>query len=411
MDEATQRLIVEQASQFREVLVGESRSTVLSHLLDYLLERSADRRAPKEIEIAMAVFGKTAEFDTSQDSTVRAHIYRLRQRLHIFNAGKSGMLLEIPKGEYRLILTDEPKSVDEDEAPSLRLKSRNRQKRIRVMVIAGFVATAVFWSLLFLKGGLGGEALSPLSKSPFWQPVATHERLPLIAVGDFYLVVQSGPEDKVQRLAMHPTIRSGRDLDDYLRMHPDQYSKLHDRDIHRIPARVATGATAILPLVAGMRSDHGVPDIIPVSRISQETIDSRNVIYIGYFAELGELRSPVLRQSRFEPGADFNELKDNSSGKVFRARAAPSTDISNSRGPTKDPFGYDYGYIASYPGPSGNQTIVISGIDDAALSQMIRLVSDKKQLDVLAKKTGGQRLSRLSIKCVAQGTSFSTHSS
>jgi len=386
-DEDLKRLTAEQASRFRAALMGESRSVTLAHLFDYLLERSRDPRAPKEIEVAMAVFGKSTAFDTSQDSTVRVHIHRLRQRLESFNAGKRGMLLQIPKGQYRLLLAGEPESPNENVTVLDQPRSRSGQKRLWAPIAICFAATAALWTTIFLASSRASPVNSPLGHTSFWKAIATHKRLPLIAAGDFYMALESGPDGKIERLSMRPTIRSGRDLDNYLRMHPDQYGTLRDRDIRRVPANVATGAAAILPLVASMRPDQSTSDIIPASQISQEIIDSNDVIYIEHFSELGMLRSPVLSQSRFASGPDPDEVKDVPSGRTFRARPASDNPLNGNA--AKDPYGYDYGYIASYSGPSGNQILVISGIEDAALAQMVKLVSDKRQLDLLSRMTGG----------------------
>jgi len=380
--------IAAEAAQFRIVLQGESRSATLPQLLDFLLERSADVRPPKEIEIAMAVFGKSADFDTSQDSLVRGHMHRLRQRLDSFNAGKSGLRLQIPKGEYRLVLVHGPEDSAE-KAPALPESASSLARNKACWAIAIILAaSALFWAALFLFGQEHRVA-SPLGQTAFWTPIAAHERLPLIAVGDFYLVGQSGPEGKMRRLTIRPMIQSGRDLDNYLTLHPDQYSKLHDRDIHRVPAVVATGAATILPLISAMRSDHGVPDIVPVSQVSQERVASSNIIYIEHFPQFGMLRSPILHMSGFAPGKDFDELKDSRSGKLFRARRPESADAPTSQRRDTQSYGYDYGYIASYPGPSGNRILVISGLEDAALAQMVALVSDRRQLDLLAERTRG----------------------
>ena len=386
-DEEATRLFADQASQFREALVSDNRSRTLVSLFDYLIERSSDPRAPKEIEIAMAVFGKRADFDTSQDSTVRAHVHRLRRRLESFNNGKSGVLLQIPRGEYRLLLTERAESADTGVALLEKPRKPTTPRRIWTAITICFAATAILWGGLFYASSDQRPAPSPLRQTSFWQPIAAHERLPLIAAGDFYMVAESGSDGKIQRLSMRPAIRSGRDLDKYLRMHPDQYSKLRDRDIHRLPTTVAMGAAAILPVVASVRPDHGMADIIPVSQISQETIDANNIIYIDRFSELGMLRSPVLGQSRFAPGPDPNELRDMPSGTSFRVRPASDNQL-NGDDPVVDPYGYDYGYIASYPGPSGNQIIVIAGMEDAALAQMVKLISDKRQLDMLSREIG-----------------------
>lgn len=52
-----------EASRFRASLLESSRSSTLVNLFDYLVERADDERSPKEIEIAIEVFGKSGNFD------------------------------------------------------------------------------------------------------------------------------------------------------------------------------------------------------------------------------------------------------------------------------------------------------------------------------------------------------------
>ena len=96
------------------------RSSALSRLFDYLLERSlAGDAAPKEVEIAWKVFGKPADFDGSSDAVVRVYVHKLRRRLDEYYSRSPGVgRIVIPKGEYRLVL--EPSKAGEmEERPSL----------------------------------------------------------------------------------------------------------------------------------------------------------------------------------------------------------------------------------------------------------------------------------------------------
>jgi len=373
----------EQAALFRHALANGSRSTMLVRLFDYMLERSRDERSPKEIEIAMAVFGKNAEFDTSQDSTVRVHVHRLRQRIDSFSAGKSGMRLQIPKGEYRLLLVNASEGAEDAGALSNTPKRPTAQKIMSIVFICCLALCTMLWVEAFrTQSAAHGKTLT------IGGEVAIDKRPPLIAVGDFYMVVESGPDGKIQRLSMRPAIRSGRELDDYVKMHPDQYGSLHDRDIHRVPANIAKSAAALLPLLASMRQDGHPPEIIPASQISQEMIDADNIVYIEYFPELASLRLPLLGRSRIVSGPNANELTDISSHRTFKAGPLAS-DARDTGIPIKDLSGYDYGYIAAYTGPSGHRIIVISAMGNSALSQMIRLASDSRQLDLLSRETRG----------------------
>jgi hypothetical protein len=380
--------IAREALQFRTVLLRDSRSATLAKLFDYLLERANDARAPKEIEVAIAVFGKNGTFDTSENSTVRAHMHRLRQRLDKFNAGKSGPRLTIPKGEYRLILSEAPAHDGGEELQPSTPASPLKRIATRQAVAIVLGANLLLWSVLFLFGD-NGRPSPPLAQTALWRPIIAAERSPVVAVGDFFLVGKSGEDGMIERLAMKPAIRSGPDIADYELAHPEQRGKLHDRDIYRVPAREAKSAMEILNLVSTMRPRTDVAGIVPVSRISQDRIDSSNIIYIQYFSQLGALRSPIVHLSGFAPTADFDTIRDVASGRLYRARVSSGEAAPAGGGGPADSYGYDYGYLASFPGSSGNRNILISGINDAGLSQMVKLVSNKQQLDSLSQRTGG----------------------
>ena len=97
-----------------EILAGRlraanamGRSDSLKKLFDFLVARSADAAAPKELEVASAIFGASANFDASQDASVRVYIHRLRQKLDEYYQGagrNEPERLLIPKGVgYRIL--------------------------------------------------------------------------------------------------------------------------------------------------------------------------------------------------------------------------------------------------------------------------------------------------------------------
>jgi len=54
-------------------VLGRSRLT--RRLFDFLIDCSLTGKAPKEIEVAIDVFGKDARFDVSQDAMVHVHAH------------------------------------------------------------------------------------------------------------------------------------------------------------------------------------------------------------------------------------------------------------------------------------------------------------------------------------------------
>ena len=101
------------------------RSALLLRLFDYLEGCSSTGKVPKEIEVALDVFGKRPDFDVAQDAVVRVYVHKLRRRLDEYYAGpgrSDTSRLVIPKGEYRLVLQDqgEPTPAESDaEDPAL----------------------------------------------------------------------------------------------------------------------------------------------------------------------------------------------------------------------------------------------------------------------------------------------------
>jgi len=86
----------------------------LSRLFDFLLSRSGGSSAPKEIEIAVAVFNKRSDFDIGQDALVRVYVHKLRKRLEeYYLRNPSERRIGIPKGEYRLVVAGVPAAVAE----------------------------------------------------------------------------------------------------------------------------------------------------------------------------------------------------------------------------------------------------------------------------------------------------------
>ena len=186
----------------------ESRSGNFVQLFDYLLERSRASRAPKEIEIALAVFGKEGAFDTSQDSTVRVHVHRLRKRLDDFYASREGPHLAIPSGEYRVILVDGP-----DGGPAGAEPAWWRRWPVDSWWIAAVLAViaAFVWSMWTLIPNRRADKPSPLASALFWRPLSTSGNPIIVATGDSYLFAETENRKDVKRLIMQPGIGSRQD--------------------------------------------------------------------------------------------------------------------------------------------------------------------------------------------------------
>jgi len=91
-------------------LVRESgvlgRSALMVRLFDLLVAHTAKRKTLSESEISERVFGRNGHSNSPPDARARVYMYRLRQRLDRYYAGRiRGERLTIPLGDYRLVLS------------------------------------------------------------------------------------------------------------------------------------------------------------------------------------------------------------------------------------------------------------------------------------------------------------------
>lgn len=374
--------IVVEAERFRTMLQGDGRSNTLIRLFDYLLEHSLSARAPKEIELALAVFGKNTEFDPSQDSMVRVQMHRLRNRLDGFYGSHSGPRLEIPKGEYRIVLSDASAKLNEDASAKAATWNSAR------VLIAFGLASILFWACLLIIR-YGEKQPNALAQTELWRPIANSKQAPLIVAGDSYMFAQSDNGRDVKRLIMRPTIRSEADLDELMKDRREDFQKVRDLDIHYMAANTAVSLWPMLSLLSTIRKGNSDADMTPAWRLSRKALNVNDIVYIGRMDELAALRPLLFNISGFELEEGASTLKDRQTGRKYVALPEALAEAVNRKLDSRPTYVHDYGYIACFPGAPGKRIVIIAGVQNIALPQMIKLVSDKQQLDILAQHTKG----------------------
>src|SRR6202167_4602671 len=83
-------------------------SEVHRNLLQYLAEKSISGTSDslKEYTVGLDVFGKPASYDPRQESTVRMHVGRLRQKLAEFYRTEGiddPIVVDLPKGGFKVV--------------------------------------------------------------------------------------------------------------------------------------------------------------------------------------------------------------------------------------------------------------------------------------------------------------------
>src|ERR1700757_2025333 len=95
----TQRIL--QSKAFR---TSEVQRNLLAYLADKSLAGTAD--GLKEYTVGLDVFGKPASYDPRQESTVRMHVGRLRQKLADYYRTEGvddPIIVDLPKGGFKVL--------------------------------------------------------------------------------------------------------------------------------------------------------------------------------------------------------------------------------------------------------------------------------------------------------------------
>lgn len=350
------------------------RSRTYTKLLEYLVACSLEGRSPKELEIAVEVFGRGGDFDPSQDSLVRVYMHNLRQKLEQYGSrqpAESGYRLVIPRGEYRLTAEPVPES-----APALRPPAPAPTRRPSAWVIA--VLGLLTLNLLAYVALDGEETASPeqqLAGSAVWAGMLDDDIPLVIVVGDYYIFAELEESGAVRRLIRDFSINSSQDLDDLFMYSPELLEAYYDLDLTYLPQASAYALTDLLRVIYAAGKSARV---IPMSRLSAADLKSSHIVYVGYISALDTLMEFVFASSSLAVGDTYDELSNEKTGEVYTSGAGMLRyDQRNYR---------DYGFLSTFPGPGGNQFLIVAGTRDAGVMHVAQALASKDDLAALEQR-------------------------
>jgi hypothetical protein len=357
--------------------LGRSRSYV--RLLEFLVECAANGRTPKELEIAMEVFGRGADFDPSQDSMVRVYAHNLRQKLEHFYA-TSGRneprQLMLARGEYRISLAAVQEPIEAGDAPTSPVAP------VPPPAPAGaVVAPLTRWRLAAAGAGLlalgialgagivltrapAAPAAAAVARSPIWADMLDDDLPILLVVGDYYIYGELDEHGDVTRLVRDFSVGSNKELDALLKNDSTLLSRYLDLDLTYLP----TGsAPALLDVLRVLHTSNKPVRVVSMSEMNEADMKSSHVIYVGYLSALDKLEDFVFASSSLAIGYTYDELRNTDTGELYTSEAGMPEINRNYR---------DYAFISTFPGPGGNQLLVVGGTRDAGLMQAAHALAD-----------------------------------
>ena len=173
----------------------------LCKLLRYLGEHSLAHPPThvKEYQIATEVFGRSAQFDSHTDSTVRVQVGRLRTKLAEYYSAEGcddPVIVKLPKGSYFLVFElhtpSEPWLAEQKRLQAVPLRDGSRGSNVRywrlaaivlLIGLAGAVASVVglIWTGEAQRSiATPAEASDKAALQSFWKPFLSGTEPPLI---------------------------------------------------------------------------------------------------------------------------------------------------------------------------------------------------------------------------------------
>lgn len=360
----------------------------LSRLFDFLLERSLSGDVPKELEIAIHVFGKNPGFDVSQDAVVRVYVHKLRRRLEEFHSRSAPprpQRISIPKGEYRLVLErgDVAAAVEGAEPVLPPLPVQQRRPRLLWLVPALLAVLAVGGALgAWIMGGGAAWDLRNVRHSAIWGPLLADDLPITIVVGDYYLMGERGlmgetdASSGVRRLVREFFINSHEDFQEHVQLNPELMRRYVDLDLTYLPAASAFALQDIVPVLGARKRVR----VMLMSDLDANVLKSTHIVYVGYISGLGMLGDRAFAASRVTPGGSYDELVDQSTNTTYvstaTAMASGSSDFK------------DYGYFSTFAGPGGNRIVIVAGTRDTGVMHMAEALTRGSVVAEIASKAG-----------------------
>jgi hypothetical protein len=357
-------------------VLGEAR---LRQLFDYLVESSLAGQSPKEIAIAIDVFGKGADFDVSQDALVRVYIHKLRKALDDFYAsargGADGRSLRIPRGEYRLKLSMPTPTAERRKALTL-------TPRMAVLGAVGILtfAVAIAFGVLWLK--TPRSDLARVRASPIWSAMIHDDRPIMIVVGDYYLIGETDNSMEVKRLIREYSVNSKSDLDNFIAQHPELADRYMDVGVRYLPI---AAAAALRDVVAVLAPENRRIVVTRMSDVEASSLKSSDIVYIGYLSGMGMMQDLIFSGSRFAVGESYDEVIDRQTRRTYISQTGSQVMAQSPSG--RDTPYNDYGLFAKFLGPGGNSIIVLSGTRDEGVQQTAEAFTSPQKLQEFARQT------------------------
>ncbi len=187
-------------TQIRRILQSKAfrTSEVQRNLLAYLADKSIGGSADslKEYTIGLDVFGKPASYDPRQESAVRMHVGRLRQKLaeyYRLEGTEDPVVVDLPKGGFKVTFEPraEPRPVEvpQIEPPAFATSPYYRREIALALALLVAVGCALYFGMRLWNV----ERTAVQTQAPGWTPELQQLWAPILASNRPLMICLSTP--------------------------------------------------------------------------------------------------------------------------------------------------------------------------------------------------------------------------
>jgi hypothetical protein len=207
-------------------------------------------------------------------------------------------------------------------------------------------------------------AAKVVAESPIWAGLLDDDLPILLVVGDYYIYGELDEHGEVKRLVRDFGVGSSKALDELMMNDPSLLDRYLDLDLTYLPTGAAS---ALLDVLRVLYTSEKPIRVVSMSEMNEAELKSSHVVYVGYLSALGKLEDFVFASSALAIGYTYDELRNVDTGALYTSEAGLPEMNRNYR---------DYAFIATFPGPGGNQLVIVSGTRDAGLMQAAHALAD-----------------------------------
>jgi hypothetical protein len=352
-------------------------SQIYKSLLSFLIESNLSNNIPKEITIAIEIFGKDSSFNSNKDSIVRYHIHILRKKLDKYykNEGKTDKYkIIIPKGHYEIKYIPSKSRVFENYTRIVPLFKRKEVLFIIILLLINIF----FTYFLFFKEQPESAVQNTRvinTEDPIWNSFFDNDYPVTIILGDDFLLDEFCPEYNRYRQVRDWEINSGSDLANFLVQYSD--ARLWKSEITLVPFGGIDNLIHILPIVYNYQSDVLLK---MSSALSLEEIRNHNIIYMGEFKNLRVLEQ-IIRKTpiRFQYDPDERIFILDENGDTLNTYLRIEAPYEQ-----KDKYNVDYSFLLKMPGFTNENFLFVVGFGYGGRIERTRMLGNAELMSKLA---------------------------